>query len=250
METLYPIYYGTRMVPFNVLVETFEPNMHPEAARRMFNFIRSHGGKFGIGGGYRPPRTQPNKPGFAPPGKSFHEGQRFPSGLYYCAWDVVVQNHNHKHRSPTWDEVPKQGTQLAIDFGVHMNVSSEPWHMQPIEIDGYASWVRAGRPDLQNNYKFASSVSTVVRDPVREGERIVVEFNSRTLRRGVKGSDVKFFQRQLNELAGQGLKLDGDFDVQTERAVRNWQAMFGLVVNGIADSKTQQSIIEVGLLTS
>lgn len=250
METLYPIFYGTRMVPFNVLVETFEPHMHPEAARRMFNFIRYHGGKFGIGGGYRPPGTQPNRKGFAPPGKSFHEGQQFPSGLYYCAWDVVVQNNGRKHRSPTWDEVPEQGKQMAIDFGVHMNVRGEPWHMQPIELDGHTSWVNAGRPDLQSGYEFVTKDTPLVKNPPRQTEGITVEFTSRNLKRGVKGPDVKFFQRQMNELAGQSLYLDGDFGVKTERAVKNWQKTFGLTVDGVLGAKTQRSIIEVGLLTS
>jgi hypothetical protein len=40
-EVLYPISYGTRMVTFDVLRNTFAPHMHPEAARRAFNFILS-----------------------------------------------------------------------------------------------------------------------------------------------------------------------------------------------------------------
>ena len=65
-EVLYPMGYGTRLVTFDVLRNTFEPFMHPEAARRGFNFILHQGGKFGIGGGYRPPGAQPDRPGFAP----------------------------------------------------------------------------------------------------------------------------------------------------------------------------------------
>ena len=253
METLYPIYYGTRMVTFDELRNRFEPNMHPEAARRGFNFIKYHGGKFGIGGGYRPPGTQPNKAGFAPPGRSFHEGQQFPSGLYYCAWDMVVANPGRKHRAPTWDEVPKQGSQGAVDFGVHMNVSGEPWHLQPIELDGWATWVKYGKQDLLLNYDILVKDASFepekpTTNPEREG--ITVEFNSRTLRRGDKGSDVKFFQGLINDLAGQGLYVDGDFGPQTERGVKNWQAMFGLVVDGVVGKQTQQSLIEIALLKS
>lgn len=152
MEILYPIGYGTQLVTMNTLRNMFMPHMHPEAWRRGEAFLESHVGKFGVGGGYRPPGTQPNQPGYAPPGKSFHEGQQFPSGLYYCAWDTVVVNPGSRHRSPTWVEVPAQGSKASISMGVHMNVSGEPWHMQPIELDGWDSWANAGKPDIRINY--------------------------------------------------------------------------------------------------
>lgn len=152
-ETLYPINYGTRMVTFDVLQRTFSTFMHPEAARRAFNFILLQGGKFGIGSGYRSPGAQPNnKPGFAPPGKSFHEGQQFPSGLYYVALDMVVVNPGRVHRAPVWAEVPAKRSAEAKAYGVHFNVPTEPWHMQPIELDGYATWVANGKKDLALNY--------------------------------------------------------------------------------------------------
>lgn len=157
MEILYPVGYGTQLVTFDVLRNRFEPHMHPEAARRGFNFILWQEGFFGIGSGYRPPGTQPdNKPGFAPPGDSFHEGQQFPSGLYYTAWDMVVRNPGPNglgpHRAPMWSEVPIQGSKEAIVYGWHMNVSTESWHAQPIELDGHDSWVKNGRKDLKPNY--------------------------------------------------------------------------------------------------
>ena len=155
---LYPSGYGTRLVTFDQLVEQHTPHMHPEAARRGFNFILCQQGKFGIGGGYRPPGTQPSGTTFAPKGKSFHQDQPFPSGMFYIAWDLVVRNPGGNHRAPRWSEVPRQGTQLATDYGVHCNVGepgsvgNEPWHMQPVPIDGWQSWVNDGRPDIQYNY--------------------------------------------------------------------------------------------------
>lgn len=158
MGNLYPVGYGTQMLTLDALKARFTPHMHPEAARRGFAFIESQKGLFGIGGGYRSPGLQPNAPGYAPPGHSFHEGQPFPSGLYYCAWDMVCASPGNNHRTPKWSEVPYQGSQMAIDFGWHMNVgavgmnNSEPWHAQPIELDGWDAWDRAGRKDLQINY--------------------------------------------------------------------------------------------------
>lgn len=261
-EVLYPIFYGTRLVTFDVLRNTFEPKMHPEAARRGFNFILHQGGKFGIGGGYRPPGTQPDKPGFAPPGRSFHEAQWFPSGAFYCAWDMVVVNPGHAHRSPLWSEVPIQGQKLAYDYGWHMNIGkpgekgSEPWHAQPIELDGWGEWFTNGKFDLQPNYPI--KVSTPRPQPPQPPvpptqpptKGIVVQVNSRALSEGAIGNDVKFFQRQLNELAGQGLLLDGYYGSKTTDAVKNWQKFFNLTVDGKLGPVTQKSIIEVSLQVS
>lgn len=253
METLYPMFYGTRMVTLDVLRATFEPHMHPEAARRGFAFIESQGGLFGVGGGYRPPGTQPNKPGFATPGKSFHEGQQFPSGLYYVAWDMVVVVPGSVHRAPRSHEVPWQGSQFSHDFGWHMNISTEPWHAQPIEIDGYDRWVADGRPDLELNYHIVGidPLPQPPQPPVPPtqppSEGITVEFTSRYLSEGAVGSDVKFFQRQLNDIAGQGLVLDGYYGAKTTQAVRNWQTFFGLAVDGQLGPQTQRSIIEISL---
>lgn len=258
METLYPIYYGTRLVTWDVLVASFEEHMHPEAARRGFNFIACQEGRFGIGGGYRAPGSQPNKPGFASPGKSFHEGQQFPSGLYYTAWDLVVARPGFAHRAPYWSEVPAQGSQLSIEYGYHMNIGfpgqdgAEPWHGQPIELDGWQGWVNAGKPDLQ--YDYPLRLVGPVPEPLPPIKEIMVQFASRELYEGCLGSDVKFYQTQMNNIAGQGLLLDGEYGPKTTQAVKNWQAWFkqtsdgkALAVDGRLGALTQQSIIEISL---
>jgi hypothetical protein len=146
LGVLYPIGYATSMVTMSQLKARHMNHMHPAFAERLFPWIESQGGAIGIGGGYRD--VQPVKPGFAPPGKSFHQGQTFASGLIaYCAVDLVHVNPGKVHRAPTWAEVPAQGSAWAAAVKVHCNVSAESWHMQPIEIDGYDSWVAAGRPD-------------------------------------------------------------------------------------------------------
>lgn len=268
METLFPIFYGTRLVTWDVVEATFKPHMHPEGWRRGANFLWHHGGKFGVGGGRR--IIQPTKPGFADPGKSFHQDQLFPPGLFYTAWDLIVVNPGHVHRSPLWSEVPAQGSQLAIDYGFHMNVGtpgqpgSESWHGQPIELDGWDAWAHAGKPDLRTGYPIVISDPRPqppqpplppALPPVTSG--VYVNFVSRDLIEGSVGPDVKFFQRQLNEIAGQGLILDGHYGPKTTQAVKNWQGFFKKTSDGkplIADGKmgslTQQSIIEVSLAAS
>lgn len=147
--TLYPTRYGRRLVTLEELRnEHSYDKMHPAYRDRLFAWIEAQDGKIGIGGSWREDGSQPDKPGFAPEGKSFHQYQQFASGLIaFCAVDLVARNGSNVHRAPRWDEVPAQDTAAAELWGVHCNVRTEPWHMQPVEIDGWKSWKDAGSPD-------------------------------------------------------------------------------------------------------
>lgn len=258
METLYPIFYGTRLVTWDVLEATFKPYCHPEVWRRVENFLKHQGGKFGIGGGRRLHGSQPNKPGFAGEGDSFHQDQDFPSGRFYSAFDFVVVNPGFVHRAPLWNEVPKQGTQPAFDYGVHMNVSTESWHGQGVPIDGMASWRNAGRPDLQYNYpiKLTPPRPQPPQPPVPPtqppSQEIIVQIKSRVLKEGSVGNDVKYFQRILNDISGQGLLLDGHYGARTTESVKNWQRFMTAIgvpmtVDGELGPITQASMIEMSM---
>ncbi len=167
METLYPISYGTRMVTLDQLRAKHEPQMHPEFARRLFNWIEAQDGQIGIGGGRR--TIQPNKPGFAPSIRStFHGDQDFPSGTFYAAVDLVARSPGRSHRAPRTDECPQQGSPEAERWGVHINVGTpgspgyESWHMQPVELDGWGRWMADGQPDLEpmHLYSLGGNVAT------------------------------------------------------------------------------------------
>lgn len=145
---LYPVGYGQRYVTLGELRAIHEPYMHPEFGRRLFGWLESMRGAVGIGGGYRPPGTQPDAPGFAPPGKSFHEGQRWASGIIaYAAVDLVAPDGPDANLSH--DGVTPALTATAALYGLHTNVPGEPWHLQPVEVDGWGTWDHAGRPDPQ-----------------------------------------------------------------------------------------------------
>jgi hypothetical protein len=168
MAVLYPTGYGTQLVTLDELKAKHHPDkMHPEYARRLFGWIEAQGGLVGIGGSWRATGSQPDKPGFAPEGKSFHQFQQFPSGQWFAAVDLVCRNPGGVHRAPMWSEVPKQGSDAATFWGVHANVSTETWHIQPIEIDGWQGWVNAGRPDLEPNYPHQETTMQIVQPPRR-----------------------------------------------------------------------------------
>jgi hypothetical protein len=150
-QILYPVGYGTDLVTMAEMRRRYEPKMEPEYARRLFSWLQAQGGLIGCGGGWR--KVQPDKEGFAPPGKSFHQSQTFhDSTTWYCAIDLVARNPGRVHRSPTVAEGPQQGSAEATRWGVHCNVNGEPWHIQPVEIDGHDSWVKAGRPRPRAGY--------------------------------------------------------------------------------------------------
>lgn len=157
-DTLYPVYYQKTLVTMKRLRELHEGHMHPEYARRLFNWIEAQDGRIGIGGGWRAGGTQKeDEPGFAPEGKSFHQDQPYNDGVVgSCAVDLVARNGSNIHRSPYWSEVPVQGSQEAFKWGVHCNVgvpgNGESWHMQPVEIDGWGRWWDAGRPAPVRDY--------------------------------------------------------------------------------------------------
>lgn len=150
MAVLYPIGYGTQMVTMSQLQAAHLNHMEPEFARRLFNWIESKGGDIGIGGGRR--TVQPTKPGFAPPGMSFHQDQRFADGtVWFSAVDLVHVNPGGVHRAPTVAECPQQGSMEAARWGVHIN-TSESWHMQAVPQDGYQTWINGGRRRPQPGY--------------------------------------------------------------------------------------------------
>jgi hypothetical protein len=65
-----------------------------------------------------------------------------------------------------------------------------------------------------------------------------VTVNVRVLRRGSKGGDVRSLQALLNAKSGKRLVVDGDFGPATDTAVRQLQAYFRLVADGVVGSRT------------
>ena len=142
--TMYPDGYSNSMISLGAMEAKHGPRMHPEFRRRFFAYMQHKQGLLGVGGGFRV--TQPIKPGFAPPGKSFHENQSFASGIVaYSAVDLVKPNPFNSlaaHVAPAWAD-----TADAPQWGLHTFISGEPWHIQCLEMRGWTTWVNNGRPD-------------------------------------------------------------------------------------------------------
>ena len=232
-ETLYPIGYGAQMVTLAALRAKHEPHMHPEYARRLFAWIESCGGLVGIGGGFRPLGTQPDRFGFAPEGMSFHQPQPFrgyPST--YSAVDLVVAVPGGKHRAPRWSEVPAKGSNEAARRGLHCHIASESWHMQCVEMRGYTTWRLAGCPDPQRFYPLPSSPAKVYA-PKPTQKRRPFGFGALNAR-----AEVVALQNLCNwwgfrDAMGRRLTADGEFGANTEQATRKLQAAVGVLTDGV-----------------
>jgi Putative peptidoglycan-binding domain-containing protein len=237
MATLYPWGYQRALVELSRLKELARWDLlEDETGERVEAWLFSRDGQIGIGGAVR--FVQPDKDGFAPPGMSFHELQTFHTGLKrYCAFDLVVRNGSNVHRSPTWAEVPKQGSGHPdiAKFGVHCNVPGEPWHMQPIEIDGWSTWDKNGRPHPNGNFPIGG-----VPQPPPPPPKDTYALGERTLRLSsppMKGNDVFWVQ---NVLKGQGLVLSADsyYGLQTFTRVKTMQGWNGLTQDGVVGPQT------------
>ena len=224
---LFPSGYGSTMVTLDELFRRHHPDkIHPEFARRLRAWLLDRGGRIGIGGSWR--AIQPAKPGFAPEGRSFHQSQTFAGGrVAFAAVDLVHVNPGGNHRSPTWGEVLRQGDAGCRVWGLHCNVDGEPWHMQPVEIDGYAGWESRGKPDIQVGYPIPAGGVEPAPQPV-----LVFAYPGTPVRLGSKGDAVKLVQAVVKTT------VDGNFGVVTERKVKEWQSQNGLLADGVVGPVT------------
>jgi hypothetical protein len=235
---LYPIGYQRDLVSMAELRQEHEPKMHPVFAERLFNFLTwydlfDQDSKMGIGDGWRPTPSDTSQA--SREGHSFHQTQHFASGFVgYCGVDLVCKHGNGNHRAPHWDEVPKQnsGSLLISTYKVHCNVEDEPWHIQPVEIDGFDTWVHNGRKDP------VGEVWTPPEDPASPYGLWPLATNKPDLRQGMRDGAVGYLQRVIRDKAGGGIAVDNYFGPQTTHRVKDMQRLFGLVVDGVVGHQT------------
>lgn len=155
-----PCGYAERYKTLREVEADLLEHYHPEYVRRVLAWFHHKGGTIGPGGLWRAGGAQPDKPGFAPEGRSFHQDQPYADGFVgACAIDLVAPDGpdaNLSHDGVSWAMTIPQGSEEAERWGLHCNVgfppTGEPWHLQPIEIDGWSTWWHNGRPAPQAGY--------------------------------------------------------------------------------------------------
>ena len=96
----------------------------------------------------------------------------------------------------------------------------------------------AGKQTYQALQKYVRTQTTVSRSNSSSSND---HWTGQTLREGSKGEDVKELQRMLNS-AGYNVKVDGVYGSETEGAVRSFQKLVGISVDGIAGAQTYRSL--------
>ncbi len=263
MSVLYPIGYDTERVTLAELRKRHERRMEPEYARRLFAWIESKGGVIGIGGGWR---TTPHPVSAASrAGRSFHQTQRFRDGFEgYSAVDLVGYNPNGKHRGVTWDEVPRQGSARTQEYGLHCNVPREPWHIQPVEYDGWWNWQADGRHRPHPGWPLPGALPAPPTVPLfrpEQGEFSLWPLNKNKVRlaqedfvinrlaRGFdnwtdRGDAVRYLQGVILHKAGGRITVDGYYGPLTEGRVMdvqrwwNHHSEYKLEVDGLVGPNT------------
>ena len=72
----------------------------------------------------------------------------------------------------------------------------------------------------------------------KSNAKVTYPIPTSTLRKGSKGSQVKWVQTQLNKWKSKCVNVDGEFGAKTEVAVKSYQTRKGLAPDGIVGTKT------------
>ncbi len=115
------------------------------------------------------------------------------------------------------------------------------WGSEYLARDGY------GAIDILYNY-YGNDIELVVNAPIRNLRR---SYPGTALRRGDAGENVVVIQRELNRISNNYPAIpkietiDGIFGSRTEAAVRKFQEIFGLAVDGVVGRATWYKLINI-----
>lgn len=229
MSFTMPYGYGSSRVTEEQLRNKATFNrLHPEVQERflaMSKFLASIGVPLGVGTGWR---VQPaNKPGFASPGNSWHEGVPVSSQANALAIDAVpassfdaMEMHCHK-----------------FGFRTFRHVNNEPWHIQPTEIPASRRWATT-LPHLEIHHKPGAHDLT-------DQDFVQSSTPSPSLKQGDSGHRVAQLQNIIKFWKwGDIGNVDGNYGPRTLAAVKIMQAVLKVVVDGNYGPQTRAALVK------
>ncbi len=218
---------GTLLTWDQMMSKSTVYKLHPEVRRRFKALIlkaSEEGVPLGCGTGWR---IQPvNKPGFASPGNSYHEG--FPAdgvAAGALAIDTVP--------APSWPWMERNIG--AYGFRSFKNVGNEPWHIQPVEISTSRHWA------------VTSPNVPVFNLPGQPSPESLPDVPTPTLKRGSAGPEVRELINVLKFWKWYPAPFmddsnDGKFGRRTEAGVRNMQIALKIKNDGIYGPRTAKAL--------
>jgi hypothetical protein len=171
--------------------------------------------------------------------------------LIATSGETGLQAIHHYRRSLIWRPPGTSGRPLGSDgwrvqpAGSQMGQTWALW----LHLAFHPDYISDGRPitDVLGSGQAPAPgpvVPPVITNPpitppvLTPGEVSTVDVNVTTIRRGSTGHKVKKAQAIMVANFGQSITIDGNFGAQTDAAVRNVQAFFGLTVDGVVGPKT------------
>jgi len=129
---------------------------------------------------------------------------------------------------------------VAEDYGIRKTVPSENWHMQPryttewFPAPAFSKDYEINEPVLPPAEPVLPDFNAIIRHIRNVGEAVAI----RPLRRRSKGDPVEMMQRRLADLDFRVGNPDGKFGWKTHFAVRNFQRVERLTVDGVVGKNT------------
>lgn len=231
MSFTMPYGYGSSTVTEAQLKQKSTFNrLHPEMQKRFLalaKHLASKGIALGVGTGWRVQPT--NKPGFAAPGNSWHEGVPVSSNANALAIDVVPAS--------SWNAMEPELARFGLRSFRHVN--NEPWHIQLKEIPASRRWATS-LPNIQNfPVPGGSSAPSTPSAPVPNTP-------SPTLKQGMPRTQRVTQLQNICNFWGWGNcgNADGLFGPRTKAAVKVMQSKIGASQDGIYGPNTRAKLIK------
>lgn len=217
MATTYPYGYGSqRVTEAQLKQKTTFSRLHPEMQRRFIALMRhmkKKGVDLGVGTGWRVQPT--NKPGFAAPGNSWHEGVPVSSKANALAIDTVPAS--------SWNAMEVELSKFGLRSFRHVN--NEPWHIQLYEIPASRRWATT-LPTIRN-FPLPGVGPGVEPTPVQPTTP------EQSLYEGDSGQRVVHLQNIMNFWGwGNVGNADGQFGPRTKAAVVEMQKVLKVEADG------------------
>jgi hypothetical protein len=229
---------GTLLTMEQYPTRTTVAKLHPEFWRRysaLMRYALDNGVYLGVGTGWR---VQPNRPGFAAPGNSNHEG--FPADGVSggaVAIDTVC--------APAWPWMEKNLARFSLRSFVQPSTTGykgndEPWHIQPAEIPASRAW--RTQPWKLAEFPLPDTPppppKEVLATPPGSPSFKQGATDASTKMSGAPDGRVTWLQTILRDEYVATIVPDGQFGAKTDSALRAMQGALKVVVDGIYGNQT------------